>query len=62
MCYIKSHIATLSHFRESVVVFYLTVGNLIICSPKQGHSQRIHVHLRGEKNTTLSTSVCHTVE
>lgn len=24
---------------------YLTLGDLIVCSPEQGHPQRIHVHL-----------------
>lgn len=55
--HIKSHIVTLNHFKERVVVIYLTLGNLIICSPKQGHSQRIHVHLKGGKNSTSITSM-----
>lgn len=57
MWHMKSHIVTLSHFKERVVVIYLTLGNFIICSPKQGHSQRIHVHLKGGKNSTSITSM-----
>lgn len=58
----KSHIVTLSYFKERVVVIYLTLGNLIICSPKQGHSQRIHVHLKGGKIELQSHPCTNTVE
>lgn len=30
-------------------MIYLTLGNLIVRSPEQGHPQRVHVHLWGVK-------------
>lgn len=49
----------LSHFKETLAVIYLALRNLIICSPKQRHSQRIHVHLWGGKHTTSITPAHH---
>lgn len=35
-------------------MIYLTLGDLVVRSPEQGHPQRVHVHLWGKKKHHLS--------
>lgn len=37
-------------------MIYLTLGNLIVRSPEQGHPQRVHVHLWGVKKKEIHYS------
>lgn len=38
--------------RTSVEMIYLTLGDLVVSSPEEGHSQRVHVHLCNETTRT----------